>query len=219
MARRSIRVASVLSIPVITATAGGFACSSGGGTEDTGGLDAAIADDAPAVTDFSPWDLHEPDDPGKDGVEVTDAPADAPPAGGPVVVNEVVASAVASGPDWVELYNKGSHIMDLTAWTIKDNQDGHVYPFPDGTKIAPGEFLVVEGPGGKGPYVSTYGFGKADSARLFNGTGVMVDAATWLNGQAPAGTSWGRYPDGTGPFATLPVPTKGKPNAKPIAGL
>ena len=51
--------------------------------------------------------------------------------------------------------------------------------------------------------------------RLFDATGASVDQTTWADGQALVGTSWGRYPDGTGPFATLATPTEGTANVAP----
>ncbi|MBM4321339.1 MAG: hypothetical protein FJ125_15680 [Deltaproteobacteria bacterium] len=41
-----------------------------------------------------------------------------------------------------------------------------------------------------------------------------ADRADWSDGEAPAGFSYGRLPDGSGPFCTL-LPTPGKANQAP----
>lgn len=42
--------------------------------------------------------------------------------------------------EWVELFNKGSAEVDLTGWSIDGGID---YEFPAGTRMAPGDYLVV----------------------------------------------------------------------------
>ena len=42
--------------------------------------------------------------------------------------------------EWIELYNKGSEAVDLTDWQI---EGGISFSFDDGTKIGPGEYLVI----------------------------------------------------------------------------
>ena len=42
--------------------------------------------------------------------------------------------------EWVELYNKGASIVNLTGWKLDNAVD---YDFPDDTTINPGEYLVV----------------------------------------------------------------------------
>lgn len=152
-----------------------------------------------------------------EAVDVAEPPApsdvegDVPPAPR-VTVNEVVAKAAASGPDWVELFNAGDAAADLSGVTLRDDDDAHVYELPAGTTLEPGAFLVLEGSGGTGPWVFEFGLGKADAVRLFDADGAPLDDTAWLDGDAPEGASWGRYPDGTGVFDTLPTPTPGAPN-------
>jgi len=133
-----------------------------------------------------------------------------------VAVNEVVAKAVMDGPDWVELYNPGSSAVDMTGWILRDGKNSHEFEFPEGTTIEPGVFIVIQGSGGSGTYVADYGFGATDAARLYDAFGELVDGALWMNGDAPKGTSWGRYPDGNGTYATLVTPTPGEFNSDPL---
>ena len=66
-----------------------------------------------------------------------------------VVINEVhyrpAAAAVLAGEDparleFVELYNSGANVVDLSGWTIAPAVH---FTFPAGTSLAPGEYLVV----------------------------------------------------------------------------
>ena len=70
------------------------------------------------------------------------------------------------------------------------------------------------GTGGTGSLIFTFGLGKADAVRLFDAAGTLIDKAQWVDGNAPEGKSWGRYPDGDGAFSTL-TPTPGAPNSAP----
>lgn len=137
-------------------------------------------------------------------------------AGSPdVVVNEVVAKADPDGdPDWVELYNRGDGLADLTNWTMTDNapeQEGHVYTFAPGTTLEAGAYLVlVEDEEG------SFGYGlsssNGDSVLLYDASGALIDDATWGEGDADLGTSWGRSPNGSGEFQTLDTVTQGSAN-------
>jgi hypothetical protein len=133
-----------------------------------------------------------------------------------IKVNEVVHKATGEGPDWIELYNPGSDPVDLAGWVIKDDNDTRGFIFPPGASIAARGFVVVEGVGGTSSYIMGFGLGKSDAARLFAPSGQLVDVTIWQEGDGPQGTSWGRHPDGTGDFATLPVPTPGQANAAPL---
>lgn len=136
-----------------------------------------------------------------------------------VRINEVVAKAEDDGPDWVELYNLSSQDIDLSGFSIKDKNDAHKFTFPAGSVIKAKGFLVVNGKGGVEPHLDFAFKSSGDTVRLFSqdssGYDVIRDQAEWQDGQAPKGSSYGRYPDGTGPFATLTPPTRGMPNVAP----
>lgn len=151
-----------------------------------------------------------------------DAPSDLPqdgtdaPVSSGVRLNEVVAKATGGGPDWVELYNPTAAPIDLAGFSLRDALDSHSFRFPTATTIPPGGFLIVEAEGGTGALVATYGFGSSDEARLFDASDALVDSTSWSKGDAPEGMSWGRSPDGSGAFTTLPLPTQNGPNAAPL---
>ena len=123
-----------------------------------------------------------------------------------VAVNEVMADPADGGGDWIELYN-GHDTMDadLGGWSIANQVDA-THEIPAGTSLAPGGFLLLD--------QATLGFGFAadGAAQLVTPYGYVLDAADWADGDAPVGSSWGRLPDGSGPFKTLGAPTPGAPN-------
>lgn len=136
-----------------------------------------------------------------------------------VAVNEVVhKTAGKGGGDWVELYNPGSSAVDIGGWKIKDSNDLHVFVIPEGTILGPKAFLLVYGKTDvtpPPPLMMSFALGDDDEVRLFQDDGLLVDRADWAKGVAPAGKSFGRYPDGTGPYYELTPPTPGAPNAAP----
>src|SRR5262249_12030938 len=74
------------------------------------------------------------------------------------------------------------------------------------TVMAPASFLVVD----TGASGFNFGLGSADSVRIFNASGTLVDSYSWT---AHAATTYGRCPDGTGDFITTVAPTKGTANS------
>lgn len=123
-----------------------------------------------------------------------------------VVVNEVESNGDAT--DWFELYNTGAAPVDLSGFSFLDNDDSKMpFVFPAGSVIAPGAFLVVENVGP--PTGFDFGLGGADSVRLFDTTGGLYTEYTWTE---HATTTYGRCPDGAGPWATTLAATKGGPN-------
>lgn len=129
----------------------------------------------------------------------------------PVVINEVTSS----GTDDIELYNDGSTTIDLTGWTITDDNLTREdrYTFPEGTEIAPGAFLVRINPDD-----FAFGLGGADAVNLFDADGLLVDSTSWTTGAAL--TSWCRIPDGSGDFRSCSQATFGAPNRDdaPVCG-
>jgi hypothetical protein len=51
-----------------------------------------------------------------------------------------------SGREWVELFNYGPNAIDLTGWTLVD-EDTDSYAFPAGTTIGAGDYIVLVSPG------------------------------------------------------------------------
>src|SRR5204862_474332 len=98
-----------------------------------------------------------------------------------------------------------------SGWKMLDNDDTHIpvsYVFPAGSIIAAGAYLVVD----TGASGFNFGLGSADSVRIFDAAGSLVESYSWT---AHAATTYGRCPDGTGDFTTTTAPSKGAANKCP----
>ncbi len=132
----------------------------------------------------------------------------------PVRINEVESQDGTPG-DWVELTNVGSTTVDLGGYVLQDSEDDHAWTIPAGTTVTAGGFTVLdEAQAGTGTGTGSgsgfdFGLGKADSVRLSDARGLLVDQYSWT---AHATTTYGRNPDGTGDFAVTAEPTKGAAN-------
>lgn len=123
-----------------------------------------------------------------------------------IEINEIESSGGTPG-DWVELYNAGASVVDVSSWVLKDNDDTHAYKLPLGTMVGAGAYLVLD------ESALGFGLGGGDSVRLFNAQGALVDSHTYVD-HAPV--TYGRCPNGTGAFASTTASTKGATNACPI---
>ena len=125
-----------------------------------------------------------------------------------IKINEVESNGGSPG-DWVEIYNAGPITTDVSGWKFLDNDNTHVaYVVPAGTTVAPGAYLVLE----EAQFI--FGLGAADSTRLFDAAGTLVDTYSWT---AHATTTYGRCPNGTGAFRATTTVTKGAANDCSIA--
>ncbi|UDY22806.1 lamin tail domain-containing protein [Nocardioides sp. Kera G14] len=142
----------------------------------------------------------------------TPAHADDPSGAlGNVVINEVSSNGFtyqgAADTDFVELYNTGTSVVDLTGYKLIDNGAISGATVLDGT-IAPGGYAAFVPP--------AFGLGKNDQGRLFAPDGttlidsVLPDGTDWAAHQAPSAA---RTPDGTGAFTATTNPTPGGPNS------
>ncbi len=113
----------------------------------------------------------------------------------PAVINEVQSNSPDGGPDWVELANPTSEILDVSGLVLKDEKDKNPYTVPDGTTIPASGFLVIyqDDTGTNG---FQFGLGKGDSVRLFE-NGEQIAATTWPDG-THTNPTWGLYPDVNG---------------------
>lgn len=152
-----------------------------------------------------------------------------------VVINEIQAQ----NEDYVELVNIGSAAFDLSGYGVADSLStggpklDAAARFPAGTTLGAGDrlLLVAEqdpvasvGPhdiclttgGPSSCYYATWGISAANGEKLYllgPDDAVAGEAAYPMNG-APAGSSWGRLPDGTGDFQVTAL-TPGAVNQAP----
>jgi hypothetical protein len=109
--------------------------------------------------------------------------------------------------EWIELYNLGPEVADLSGWQLDDIASGgsSPYTFPAGTLLAPGEFLVR--------YRSTTGVAlnnDADTARLLAPDGREVDTFSYTDPRPDQ--SYSRTADGTGDWTDSYPPSPGRSN-------
>jgi len=142
---------------------------------------------------------------------------------GAVGINELLASnrgTIQDGAgdfgDWVELYNSGDADEDIGGWSISDDATLITrFVFPAGTTIRAGAFLLLWADGEPEEtddelHLPFRLAASGESLYLAKPGGVIVDSAEW--GPQASDVSWGRLPDGDGPFATLSPPTPRAPN-------
>jgi lamin tail-like protein len=164
-----------------------------------------------------------------------DAAPDAPgphPQGsearGDLVVNEL-APRVSDGPDWIELYNRGSAPIDLCGWFLTDQSDrldhylplgGVLPPAPCAPRLlAAGTYLVIEADGTAirdgvpiDPLHAPFHLDIADELHLIQTDGLGGDGILYLlPPAAPPGSTLARIPDGSGLFYPVP-PSRGDAN-------
>ncbi len=145
-----------------------------------------------------------------------------------VAINEFLASntATLADPadgrfdDWIELYNAGDELVDLSGYHLTDDlADPTRYRIPAGYSIPPGGFLLVwaddetaqNGPGVAGLHVNFRLSADGEDIGLFDPNGVLVDGFTF--GPQTADVSVGRFPDGADAgLVPFDRPTPGEPN-------
>jgi hypothetical protein len=140
----------------------------------------------------------------------------------PLVINEVLASnhvtqADNAGEfnDWVEIYNNGDTIVQLTGFYLTDDEaEPTVFAMPAGVGIDAGGFLAIWCDGQPEQTTGTEYHTpfklnrKGDKVYLNYAEGnelVTVDSVYWESEQTPD-LAAARVPDGTGAFA-LQAPT------------
>ena len=181
--------------------------------------------------------------PFNDETLVVDAvPSPAKPAAG-IVINEVAGqNALVVNPvtgtfdDWFELANPQNVAVDLSGWLVTDTLAASDPPapntraaksltIPSGVVLQPGEHLRIWTGGDvtnetdrtSDPAALQAPFGlnkRVDTLYLFDAGLRLVDTVEWNEELAPT-NSFGRWPDMTGDWRVLPVPTPGLPNRPP----
>lgn len=135
------------------------------------------------------------------------------PAAGQVVINELLADnaagqtpAAGGYEDWVELYNTTSTPFNLTGLYLTDDPITHnKWAFPAGTSIAPNGYLMVWTDNGTSTATELHANFKLSKAGeyviLSDGSRTRLDSVGF--GAQATDITWGRLPNGTGPFQPL----------------
>lgn len=141
-----------------------------------------------------------------------------------VLVNEVLSNTDTTQIDFVELYNAGSTVADISGWYLTDNsKKPQKYKFPANTTIAAGGYLVIKADvysaGAEGFNFDSHGeevfIFEADSQGNLTGYNHGFSF-----GEVSNNISFGRYTNGEGEthFVALDSLTPGAANSKPYVG-
>ena len=154
-------------------------------------------------------------------VSITAVFGESPLEAGMVVINEINynSSDDFDPGDWVELCNPGIEAVDISGWTLKDDNDEGGYVFGEGTLIGPDGYLVVctdrdrflslFPDSGDTAGDMLFGLsGSGDMVRLYDSEGAPVDSLLY-DDKAP----WPVEPDGSG--ATLALLNSRLENSDP----
>lgn len=136
-----------------------------------------------------------------------------PPTGSNIVINEFLASnktaetdEAGQNEDWIELYNNTDSPASLNGLYLTDDATKpDKWLFPLGTTIPAKGFLIVwaDEDQSQGPLHASFKLGAGgEFLMLSNGAGGVLDSLSF--GPQKADTTYGRYPNGTGPFVFMP---------------
>jgi hypothetical protein len=131
---------------------------------------------------------------------------------GDVVINELLADnedgqtdEAGEHEDWVELHNNTDSPLSLTGLYLSDNPGNpEKWPFPANVSIPANGYLVVwlDEDGLQGPLHADFRLSNAgEFLMLSDGSGYVLDSLRF--GPQLPDISWGRFPNGTGPFQFL----------------
>lgn len=132
---------------------------------------------------------------------------------GEVVINElsamnttIVANGVGNFNDWIELYNTTADTVQLDYLFFSDDfANTTKWQCPAGTKILPNDYLIIwaDNDDFVGELHSGFGLsGSGEQAIISYANGTVIDSLSFP-GQS-ADITYGRYPNGTGPFVFMP---------------
>ena len=159
-----------------------------------------------------------------DGAEWSAQEAAGYAVGVKLVINELMANngnvifdETLEAEDWVELRNYGKTAIDLKDWGLSDDpaRPGR-WRFRNGTVIPAGGYLLVwcDDDGTQGPLHTSFNLDRKGESVVLTGpeaTGeVLIDLVHFP--KLGLNRSYGRIPDGRGPFQKLPDPSPLAPN-------
>ena len=125
-----------------------------------------------------------------------------------ILINEFLANTDDPQLDFIELFNYGGGIVNLSGCVLTDDPETNKFVIPPGTTIPARGFLVFD--------QGQLGFGLdagGETIFLKNTNNTKVIDAIRYPGQA-SGVSMGRTPDGAPAFSQLEAPTPGTANAR-----
>jgi hypothetical protein len=142
-----------------------------------------------------------------------------------LVINEVLASngdtledpgEPGEFPDWIEVYNGAAGPIALGGMYLTDDPvDLRKWRFADGMAIAAGERLIIfaDDDGTQGPLHTSFQLSQSGETLILvdsDGT-TVIDSVTF--DEQVRDVSYGRFPDGDGPWGFHETPTPGGSNS------
>lgn len=123
----------------------------------------------------------------------------------PILVTEIMYKPDSNQDcrDWFELFNPNDDAINMSGYVFKDDNDKHIFIFPEGTHIEPHSYLIVSQDPDTfakfftddlnviGPF--DFGIGTTDQIRIFDSFGFLIDTVSYTS-SAP----WPTGADGTG---------------------
>lgn len=123
-------------------------------------------------------------------------------------INEIYANG--PGDDWVELYNASPDTVALDVYRLYDTPLKR-YSFPKGATLPARGFTVVRcSKGSSGGGADFQLSSQGETVHLEDSLGRLIDRVTYPT--MVDGTSYGRFPDGSGKQVVFSHPTEGAPN-------
>jgi Lamin Tail Domain len=133
---------------------------------------------------------------------------------GDIVINEFLADNQTGAKDekgqtedWIELYNRSNNSYDLKGFRLTDNKNNpDKWDFPQGAIIGPKGYLVVwcDEDSSQGPLHVNFKLAATGEFLMLSApNGTVYDSLSF--GQQFPDISTGRFPNGTGPFTTMPT--------------
>ena len=138
----------------------------------------------------------------------------------PVITSSVVLNEVNGNDKYVELHNLTDQPVDITGWKLEKDEK-LVWTASDASQctLAAHAYLVIDFvKGSENPKEAASGIsaGKSVKVELKNAAGGCIDvfirgSASWGTTISPCSDSFGRTPDGSGPWKLI-EPTPGTAN-------
>jgi len=132
-----------------------------------------------------------------------------------VVINEInyKSNPDYNSEDWIEIYNNSDEYIEISSWSLKDNNYSPSYTFPASTLFAPKSYIVICKDSilfsEQFPNISnflpdlSFGLNSAgEKIRLYNANGDIVDSLIYDNDPP-----WPIEPNGEGPTLELINPS------------
>lgn len=134
-------------------------------------------------------------------------------SGSNLVINEFLASNMnaevdeaGQHEDWIEIYNKSDNAVSLNGLYLTDDvAKPDKWLFPLNTSIPGKGYLIVwaDEDQSQGPLHASFKISAGgEFLMLSNGAGGVIDSVSF--GQQIVDSTYGRYPNGTGPFVFMP---------------